>query len=233
MPNLPISQLSQSTTLQGDELFVDVQDSITKYTTLDDITGYITGSFDYITPSQTGSFINTNYGLYNQTGSSTPIVGVSGSIAVSGSLLDGGLGTLTIPANGFNIGDAFHARMSGKITIANNHDLDIHFDTGNITLVDVGPITMAGSTNKNWSLEVTFIIQNTGSAGTASILSSGDLTVRTDSSGDVVTEIFSSVNNTTFDTTISNTLEITGILEERCGTSENIYSEMFILHKIY
>jgi len=217
MPNLPISGLPAGSTLDGTELFAIVQDGVTKYTTLNAINTSTT----------------SNYGLYNQTGSSTPITGVTASIETSGSLLDGGVGTLTVPANGFNIGDAFHARLSGKITIANNHDLDIHFDSGATTLVDTGAITMAGSTNKNWSLEVTFIIQNTGSAGTASILSSGELTVRTDSSNDVVTEIFSSTNNTTFDTTINNTLSITGILDAACGTSENIYSELFVLHKIY
>jgi len=221
MPNLPISQLSQSTALQGDELFADVQGGVTKYTTLGDIatyTNYVQGN---------------SYGLYNQTGSSTPITGDSSNVEASGSLLDGGIGTLTVPANGFSVGDAYHARMAGKITIANNHDLDIHFDSGATTLVDAGPITMAGSTNQNWSLDVTFIIQNTGSAGTASILSSGELQVRTNSSGDVVTEIFSSINNTTFDTTISNTLSITGILDAACIPSEYIYSEMFVLHKIY
>lgn len=217
MPNLPISGLPAGSTLDGTELFAIVQDGVTKYTTLNAINTSTT----------------SNYGLYNQTGSSTPITGVTASIETSGSLLDGGVGTLTVPANGFNIGDAFHARLSGKITISNNHNLDIHFDAGAVTLVDTGAITMAGSTNKNWSLEVTFIIQNTGSAGTASILSSGELTVRTDSSNDVVTEIFSSQNNTTFDTTISNTLSITGILDAACGTSENIYSELFVLHKIY
>ena len=217
MPNLPISGLPQSTQLQGDELFATVQDGVTKYTTLNSIT-YTSGN---------------SYGLYNQTGSSTPITGVSESIAVSGSLLDGGLGTLTVPANGFSVGDAYHARMAGKITIANNHDLEIHFDSGATTLIDVGPITMAGSTAKNWSLDVTFIIQNTGSAGNASILSSGELQVRTDSSGDVVTEIFSFTNNSTFDTTISNTLSVEGILDSACGTSENIYSELFILNKLF
>ena len=40
MPNLPISQLPQSTALQGDELFVDVQGGVTKYTTLDRILGH-------------------------------------------------------------------------------------------------------------------------------------------------------------------------------------------------
>ena len=217
MPNLPISGLPQATQLQGDELFAAVQGGVTKYTTLNSIT-YVSGN---------------SYGLYNQTGSSTPITGVTSSIETSGSLLDGGIGTLTVPANGFSVGDAYHARLAGKITIANNHDLDIHFDAGATTLVDAGPITMAGSTNKNWSLDVTFIIQATGSAGNASILSSGELTVRTDSSNDVVTEIFSSINNTTFDTTVNNTLSIEGILDAACGTSENIYSELFVLHKIY
>ena len=217
MPNLPISGLPAGSALDGTELFAIVQDGVTKYTTLNAINTSTT----------------SNYGLFNQTGSSIPVTGVTASIETSGSLLDGGVGTLTIPANGFNTGDAFHARLSGKITISNNHDLDIHFDAGAVTLVDTGAITMAGSTNKNWSLEVTFIIQNTGSAGAASILSSGELTVRTDSANDVVTEIFSSQNNTTFDTTISNTLSITAILDSACGASENIYSELFVLHKIY
>lgn len=42
MPNLPISQLPQSTTLQGDELFVNVQGGVTKYTTLNDVFSYNT-----------------------------------------------------------------------------------------------------------------------------------------------------------------------------------------------
>ncbi len=40
MPNLPISGLPASSTLQGDELFADVQDGVTKYTTLDDISAF-------------------------------------------------------------------------------------------------------------------------------------------------------------------------------------------------
>lgn len=44
MPDLPISQLPVSNTLTGVELFADVQDSITKYTTLNDIYGFVTSS---------------------------------------------------------------------------------------------------------------------------------------------------------------------------------------------
>lgn len=77
MPNLPISQLPKSTALQGNELFVDVQGGITKYTTLDAVTGYVTGSFDYVTPSQTGSLVESAYVSVYSTGSQ-PLL-VSGS----------------------------------------------------------------------------------------------------------------------------------------------------------
>ena len=217
MPSLPISRLQPAGNLNGTELFAVVQDGITKYTTLQAVNTSTT----------------SNYGLYNQTGSSIPVTGVSESIETSGSLLDGGIGALTVPANAFKKGDAYHARISGKITIANNHDLEIDFKSGDVNLVTAGPVTMAGSTNKNWILDVTFIIQETGSAGTASILSSGDLIVRKDAAGEVITEIFSSVNNTTFDTTIDNTLGVEAVLDAACIASENIYSEMFTLHKIY
>jgi len=142
MPNLPISRLQPAGTLNGTELFAVVQDGITKYTTLQSVNTSTT----------------SNYGLYNQTGSSTPVSGSGVTAETSGSLLDGGIGALTVPADGFKIGDAFHARLAGKITIANNHTLDIHFDSGATTLVDTGEIIMAGSTDKNWFLDVTFII---------------------------------------------------------------------------
>ena len=218
MPNLPISQLQQATALEGNELFAVVQDGVTKFTT-----------------SQTINYISSNnYGLYNQTGSSSPISGSGEDVETSGSLLDGGVGSLEVPANGFQVGDAFHAKMAGKINIANGHTLDIQFKANGNTLVDTGAISMAKSTDgQNWALDITFIIQNTGSAGTASILSSGELTVRKDASGEVVTEIFSFINNSTFDTTISNTLSVEAILGASCIASENIYSELFTLHKIY
>ena len=54
MPNLPISGLPASSTLQGDELFADVQGGVTKYTTLDDVKNYVTSSID--TYTQNNSF---------------------------------------------------------------------------------------------------------------------------------------------------------------------------------
>lgn len=219
MPNLPISGLPQSAQLQGGELFATVQDGVTKYTTLNNIT-YVSGN---------------SYGLYNQTGSSTPITGITGvSTPTSGSLLDGGIGTLSVPANGFKVGDAFNAKLAGKVNMANGHTLDIQFKSNGSTLADTGEISMPKTTdNQNWILDITFIIQNTGSAGTASILSSGIFTVRKDAAGEVINEIFSFNNSTTFDTTISNTLNVTGIMGPSCISTENIYSELFTLNKVF
>ncbi len=71
MPNLPISGLPASSTLQGDELFADVQGGVTKYTTLDDISAFATSSLQlevnnltsvtssYLTATDTGSLMVT------------------------------------------------------------------------------------------------------------------------------------------------------------------------------
>jgi len=92
---------------------------------------------------------------------------------------------------------------------------------------------MAGITDKNWRLNIDFSINSTGSAGTASIATAGLFTYRKDASSDVQGEIFSFTNNTTFDTTIDNTLSIIAILDSNCGVNEYIYSEYFTLRKTF
>lgn len=216
MPNLPISQLPASDALTGAELFADVQGGVTKYTTLGDIatyTNYVQGN---------------SYGLFNQTGDSTPVLGN----APTGSLIDGGVGTLSVPANGFKVGDAFNAHFTGLLTSNQNHTLDIHVESDGINLADTGVITMPNVTNKNWTLDINFSINAIGGAGVAEIASAGTFTFRTDSSGDVVTEIFSSVNNTTFDTTINNTLVVKAIWANS-NASDSIFSRIFTLTKTY
>jgi hypothetical protein len=213
MPNLPISQLPTSDALTGAELFAVVQSGVTKYTTLNNILY--------------GKAAN-NYGLFNQTGDSTPVLGN----APTGSLIDGGVGTLSVPANGFQVGDAFVADFYGGLTANQNHTLDIKIESDGTNLADTGVITMPNITNKNWNLHIKFSINAIGAAGVAEIASAGTFTFRTDSSGDVVTEIFSSINNTTFDTTIPNTLEVKAIWANS-DASDSIYSRIFTLKKVY
>jgi hypothetical protein len=217
MPNLPISQLPAAGSLTGAELFAVVQDGVTKYTTLQAVNTATT----------------VNYGLFNQTGSSVPVTGSGTGVATSGSLLDGGIGTLSVPANGFSVGDGFQALFTGKLEIANNHTLEIKVKTDSITLADTGVITMAGTTDKNWRLEIDFSINAIGGAGSAVIATAGLFTYRKDASSDVQGEIFSFVNSSSFNTTINNTLVVEAILGTSCQPNEYIYSEYFTLRKTF
>ena len=249
MPNLPISGLPAASTLDGSELFAAVQSGVTTYTTLDDISTFNTGSF-MITGSSTGNTLAftkgdgstfnlyltpggafpINYGLFNQTSSSSPI---SGSTHVSGSLIDGGVGTLTVPANGFAVGDGFQATFSGFISCDNGTTLDIQVRSGNVVLADTGVISMPKISNKRWRLDLDFSIRNIGAAGVAEIATAGTAIFRTDSAGDTVTEIFSNINNTTFDTTSSNTLSVRAVWGNSPTDSDSIYSILFTLLKVY
>lgn len=209
-----ISELPQAGSLDGTELFAVVQGGVTKYTT--------STNLNYVT--------SNNYGLFNQTGSSTP---VSGSTHISGSLLAGGVGTLSVPANGFKKGDAFEAVMAGIIFSQNGDELDIQVRADGEVLGDTGVITMASATNKNWRLILNFSINEIGGAGTASITTVGTFQYRKNASDTFVSEIFSYVNNTTFDTTIDNSLDIRAVWSGGATDAASIYSDIFTLKKTY
>ena len=188
-----------------------------------------TGS-GYSTYSITGQEIITagSYGLYTQTNTSTVITNTT----TESSLLDGGLGTLTVPANGFKVGDSFHAILTGHISSVNNHTLTIKIKTGSIILADTGAITMAGATNKHWKLEAYFTIRAIGSAGNASIVTGGTFFYTKDASNNFEGTNFSTETSIGFDTTINNTLAITAQWGT-ANTGDKISSEIFTLNKTY
>jgi hypothetical protein len=169
-----------------------------------------------------------NYGLFNQTGSSTPITNTTDELT----LLDGGVGTLTVPANGFKKGDAFHAILTGDLSANNNNTLQIRIKAGSVVLADTGVIIMSGATDKDWELEVYFSINEIGAAGIASISTGGNFNYTQNAGTSINGTIFSTNNNTTFDTTISNTLEITAQWGT-ASTGNSIFSQIFTLHKTF
>lgn len=166
--------------------------------------------------------------LYTQTNSSTPI----SNTVVETSLLDGGLGTLTVPANMFKVGDSFHAVLTGHISSINNHHLQIRIKCDGIDLADTGVIVMPSCTNKHWKLDVHFTIREIGAAGIASIVSGGTFIYTKDASNAFEGVTFSKETNTGFDTTIDNTLEITAQWNT-ANAGDSIYSEIFTLNKTY
>lgn len=212
MPNLPISQLPAAAPLSGSELFATVQSGVTKYTTLSSIT-QVQGN---------------NYGLFTQTGSSTPIAATT----TSGSLLGAGAGSLSVPANGFRVGDAFQASFSGKISAQNNDTLQILVRSNGVVLSDTGVMSMSGVTSKSWRLDVDFAIHKTGAAGVAEISTAGVFQYRQNASNALIGEIFTSINSSSFDTTITNTLIVTAQWGSN-NANNSIYSEFFLLKKVY
>jgi hypothetical protein len=173
--------------------------------------------------------IQGNIGLYAQTNSSTPVT----ATAVEGSLLDGGLGTLTIPANGFQIGDSFSGVLIGHLSCISTATLEIRIKTASgILLADTGVMAMSAATSKHWKLNVDFTVRTLGAATVASIASGGLFAYTKNSGFNFEGVNFSIVNNTTFDTTVSNTLVITAQWNTN-NAGNSIYSEIFTLNKTY
>ena len=168
------------------------------------------------------------YGLFAQTASSLPVTNTT----VETSLLDGGVGTLTVPANAFQVGDSFKLHMGGDISSKNNTTMEIRIKAGSILLADTGLITMPGTTNKHWELDVHFTVRQLGGPGVGSMVSTGSFTYSKNASNAFEGSDFSVVNNTTFDTTVSNTLVVT-VQWGAADPLNNIYSEIATLTKTY
>ena len=101
-----------------------------------------------------------------------------------------------------------------------------------IPLADTGVMTMNATTSKHWKLDVDFTVRQIGAATVASIASGGLFAYTKNSGLNFEGVNFSIVNNTTFDTTVDNTLIITAQWNTN-NAGNSIYSEIFILNKIY
>ena len=168
-------------------------------------------------------------GLYTQTTSSTPVTATD----VEGNLLDGGLGSLTIPANGFQVGDSFSGVLIGHLSCVGTATLHIRIKTTTgILLADTGVMAMNATTTKHWKLDVNFTVRTLGVATVASIASGGLFAYTKNSGFNFEGVNFSIINNTTFDTTVLNTLVVTAQWNTN-NAGNSIYSENFILTKIY
>jgi hypothetical protein len=170
----------------------------------------------------------TNFGLFAQTANSTPIT----NTAVETSLINGGVGSLFVPANGFQVGDSFRAVIAGVINVGNNQTIRIKIKDGNTILADSGAKTISNITNNVFSLNIDFTVRALGAAGVASIVTLGTFHFTKTSNGVTEGFAFNTVNNTTFDTTVGNTLDIT-VQWGAASASNSIYSDIFVLNKTY
>jgi hypothetical protein len=167
-------------------------------------------------------------GLFSQTANSTPITATT----TEGTLIDGGVGSLTVPANGFTVGESFTANMSGLMSAKNGDTITIRIKSGSIILADSGALTMPSITNQVWNLMIDFTIRTLGGAGVGSIATLGQMHILKFASGSQEGFGFNTINTTTFDTTTSNTLNVTAQWSSN-NALNSIYTDIFVLTKIY
>jgi len=171
----------------------------------------------------------TVYGLFSQTGTSVAV----SATTVETTLISGGVGSIIIPANGFSVGDGFHGVLIGHLSCVGSATLHIRIKTDSgVLLAETGVMAMNATTNKHWKLDVNFTIRQLGVASVGSIASGGLFSYTKNGGLDFEGVNFSIVNNTTFDTTISNTLLVTAEWNTN-NAGNSIYSEIFTLNKIY
>jgi hypothetical protein len=170
-----------------------------------------------------------NYGLFAQTTDSIPVT----ATAVETSLLGSGVGTLSVPANSFSIGDSFDATLDGVISAVGTATLEIRVKTlYGAVLTDTGVINMDASTLKSWTLDLQFTIRKLGIAGVASISSGGLFSYIKNSGTNFEGYVLTKLNTATFDTTIDNTLVVTAQWNTN-NAGNSIFSRNFVLHKVY
>lgn len=169
-------------------------------------------------------------GLYSQTGPGSVVTNTT----VETSILDGGVGSLVVPAYGFQVGDTFEAHFTGQISAVNNDTIrfHIHSNSAATVLTDSGAITMSGATSRNWELDIIFVVRAIGPAGTAQIYTSGAFMYNKDASNNPERHVFSYLNNTTFNTTIQNELQV-AIQWGSANVGNSIHSDIFVLNKLY
>ena len=211
MPNLPISSLPELTALTSNTEFA-VEESGTTYKV----------------KNSTLSPFATVFGLFAQTANSVTI----SATTVESTLIGTGIGTLSVPADGFKVGDSFVAKLYGHISCVGTATIEIRVKSGSVLLADTGIIALDTTTSKHWCIEVNFTIRALGIAGVGSIVSAGLFSYIKNSGLNFEGTNFVSLNNTTFDTTILNTLSITAQWNTN-NAGNNIYSDIFVLNKIY
>jgi hypothetical protein len=172
---------------------------------------------------------NLGKGIFAETENSTPIA----NTLTPGRLTGVGVGSLSVPANTFKVGDSFHLKMLGHLGAKNGSGLTITIDnTDGVIFGTTGNISLPAVTNKHWELNVYFTIREIGIAGVASIMSGGMFNYTQNAATSFNGTNFTEENNTTFDTTVDNELRVSAQWD---GLSplNSIYSEIAILQKIY
>jgi hypothetical protein len=121
------------------------------------------------------------------------------------------VGSLTVPANGFAVGDSFHLVLAGDFSANNGDTLNIRLyggPTSAVLLADL-PVPLLASSGVSFEIEVDFQLRTIGGAGVADICSNFDFTYNGGAGTNFRGERGVFQNNTTFSTLTDNILLVT------------------------
>ena len=167
-------------------------------------------------------------GLFAQTALGTVIT----DTIVETSLVGPGVGSLSVPPNFFKVGDSFVAKMCGNLSCAGSETIHIRIKSNGITIADAGVFSMKITTNKFFELTIDFTVTKIGAAGVAELFVNGQYSYNHNAAGEIAGNNFALISNTTFDTTVSNTLTVTGQWG-LANINNSIQSQNFVLTKTY
>ena len=169
-------------------------------------------------------------GMYSQISSSTPLTNTT----TETSLFNGAtsVGSLTIPANSFSVGDSYHAKIGGFISCLINSDITIRVKSGSVILADTGIIQLPTITAKAYEIGVDFTIRTIGGSGIASIITTTQFNYVPNSGSAYNGNNHIQENTSTFDTTGSNALVVTWEWAT-ASASNRINSDVVNFRQIY
>lgn len=165
-----------------------------------------------------------NYGLYAGIADGQNIAENNSEIT----LIPDGVGSLSVPANGFSVGDSFRGVFSGTFSSANNQICKIKVYINNIEILSSGDQSITSTTNDTFYLNLDFTIRSIGETGQVASIASFHYTKQ---SNDRV-EGFSFSDIVEIDTTIENTLNVT-FQWENSLSANSIQTKTFVLNKVY
>lgn len=173
-------------------------------------------------------FIYNSGRIFTQTSDSAIVTNTTTETSIVGS----GEGSLSVPASGFAVGDSYQVNIAGHLNSKNNDQLTLRVKTAGGIVFTTFTVIMPTCTNQHFDLKINFTIRQIGGAGVSSIATTTLFTFTKDANNTFEGENVSTINNTTFDTTIANTLDVTAQWNV-ADPLNSIYTEIFTLFKTY
>jgi len=167
-------------------------------------------------------------GMYSMINDSTYVTGTSEQDFMNGSYV----GSLTVPANTFQVGDSFMLKVCGQIGAHNGDKITIRIKSGTTILSASGLISMPSISLDVFEIECVFTIRAIGASGVAKLMTNSAFTWNKSSANIYEGQNWLYLNDTTFDTTIANTLTLTAQFSST-NVQNHIQSIVANLSKIY